>query len=694
MLEHIVDQRLLPREDEFIATQSQQALIRFVLGIIFTLYIAFHGPYFDRILPILAVSIPAYLALNLYCLVWIRRRPYSQLRLMLIPAVDNYLIVLAMWADGGHMSVAYVLLMSPIVGNGFRYGAGMVRYCQVLALISMAAISLITTFHLGLDVDWLGLAAELLGIFYISGYAYSILRKNEATLQARLEAEASASRLIAKNPHPAFTFDPEKPGIPILYANPAMASLVSARPEHLVGKPVDSIVIIEDRKSLIDAMLNLHPEKVRTCYVRLPGVLDRPIQVKCEISSVVQEGRHLGLCYMTDISESERLQHELAEAQKLAYAAALASGIAHDFRNVLAGIIGQAELIEMEHDDPQIREDARHIIEAGERGSSMVNQLLELGRSDSSEYKVLDISGALSHMLQIARVQLPPDIDLKIDIQPNLPKVRANLAQLEQVLLNLISNAAQAMPENRGEITVSLAPCSEPDTGKGLKLIVRDNGCGIPEEHLQHIFKPFWSTRKESGGTGLGMAMVQRIVRWHGGSIEVESEPGQGTSVIICLPAALESEAEAAAGEKEATPVPLDNKAVRPWNILLVEDQPEVMRIHKAFLSNMGHRIVTASDGAEALAIFRQHGAGGFDMVISDYMMPNMDGVQLARAIRETDARIPITMITAFGEDQALKGLKELNVQILAKPVSYHRLVTHLLLLQAERQAREARNGR
>jgi len=200
-----IDVRLLPAREIFVASQSQQAWIRFVLGIIFTLYIAVHGPYFDAILPFLVIAIPLYLLLNLYSLFWIRRAPYSLPRLLLVPVIDNVLIVLAMWADGGHMSVVYVLLLSPIIGNGFRYGSNMLLYCQLLAMVAMIAISLLTVFHLDRAIDWIGLVAELIGLLYISHYAYSIINKTESTVRARQAAEDSASRMIAANPHPAFT---------------------------------------------------------------------------------------------------------------------------------------------------------------------------------------------------------------------------------------------------------------------------------------------------------------------------------------------------------------------------------------------------------------------------------------------------------------------------------------------------------
>jgi len=674
-----IDIRLLPARELFIVSQSQQAWIRFVLGIVFTLYIAVHGPYFKSILPVLAVTIPLYLLLNLYSLWWIRRMPYSLPRLLLVPVVDNMLIVMAMWADGGHMSVVYVLLLSPIIGNGFRYGSKMLLYCQLLAMIAMVAISLLTVFHLDLPMDWIGLVAELIGLLYISHYAYSIINKTESTVRARLAAEDSSSRMIAANPHPAFTYDPDKQDAPILFANAAMASLIAVLPQDLVGKPAGHLIINEDRDAFLQALRSCQGDDMHPCYVRLPAVEEEPVQVKCEFTTIHQGGQRIGLCYLTDIRESERLQGELAEARKQAYTAALAAGIAHDFRNMLTGMIGQAELMELQYEDAQLKRDARFIIDAGRRGADMINQLLELGRSESLEHKLVDIAGSISRMLQIARVQLPPDIELHVQIGEGLPKVRANMAQLEQMLLNLIANAAQAMENGRGRIEVLLDACMSHER-KGVRLTIRDNGCGITEENLQHIFKPFWSTRKRSGGTGLGMAMVQRIVRWHDGRIDVSSEPGKGTEVCICLPAAGEVDAEILPENMPGLPDETLPE-IQPWCVLLVEDQDDVMKIHQEFLTRMGHTVLTAADGEQALRLFcdqRDH----IDLVLTDYMMPRMDGLELAERIHMEHPHVQITIITAFGEDDALKVLRLRRVNVLNKPLSYHTLLRHLVQLQ------------
>ncbi len=673
-------------------SQLTQVWLRIVLGVVFSCYIYWHGEYFDVLFMVFAISILAYQLLNLISFYWIRRQPYSLLRLLLTPAADCYLILVAMWADGGHMSVAYVLLLSPIFGNGFRYGLFMLRYCQALAIFTLLAVCLINVYSLHIAVDWLGLAAELIGILYISFYGYSLIKHNESTSQAKRQAEESASRLIAEMPQPAFTYHIDAQDAPILYANPAMFILTAEKPASLIGMPIAQLVIEEDRPSLLDAALHRKSDATQQCYVRLPAPDGEHVQVMCELRRTWQSGQEIGLAYLTDISQSERLQGELAEAQKQAHSAALAAGVAHDFRNLLSGIIGYAELIQMDYDDPQLQHDIARIIQSGQQGSEMVEQLLLLGRSKQADRKLLQVGPSIRRMVQLFRVQLPADIELSIHVAENLPLVHVNIAQLEQVLLNLVSNAAQSMPAQRGRIEIQLSRLEGPDDQLSLCISVRDNGCGISTEYLTSVFKPFWSTRKDAGGTGLGLAMVQRIMRWHQGSIDVESVLGEGTVFHLRVPAFVEGDAtEPLAGARPSdadetgedveaevlSALPRDE--VIPWHILLIEDQPDVMNIHHSFLSKMGHHVHRAENGEIALQMLDGQ---DFDMVLTDYMMPGMDGVALTQAIRQRCVNMPVTLATAYSEDEALLAIHHPNTYVMSKPVSFQQLSRHILLLQ------------
>lgn len=669
--------------------------MRIGLLVMFTIFTVFHGGFSDALMPLIIVSGSSYLLFNLLSFYWIRLSPYALMRIVMMPVFDCYLIVLVMLGDGGQMSVVYFLLLSPIIGNGQRYGSKMLLYSQCLGLIAMVSISVLTVSMLNQPIDWVGLSTQIFAIFYISSYAYGIIRRIEGTVQEKQAAEVSASRLIAEAPHPACTFDLQADDAPVIYANPAMATLTTSQPGSLAGTPIDQLVIPEDRDALRLAIgRQHHSPAMAQCYVRIPDSKGRPLQIHCEIRRTLQEGKQIGLCYLTDISESERFQRELAEAQKQSQTAALAAGVAHDFRNLLSAIIGHAELISMEHDHPQLQKDIQQIIKAGNRGSEMVEQLLQLGRSKQSDFKVLDIAGSICDMVQLARVQLPPDIDLTIHVDKKLPKVRVNLAQIEQVILNLVSNAAHAMPEQKGKITIRLSHIRSDARNSGLSIVLRDNGCGIEPEYIQSVFKPFWSTRKDSGGTGLGLAMVQRIIRWHQGCIDVESVPDRGTVFNIFLPECSGNKqtendpAEKKQSKKQdgkqtdnAPALFVDHESMQPWNILLVDDQPEVLNIYKLFLSKMGHRVQTACNGKFAYAMLQENGTE-FDMVLTDYMMPVMDGVALTKAIRRHDVDLPVTILTAFSEDSHLNEVKQPNTYIKSKPLSYHRLYSHVQSLQ------------
>ncbi len=668
---------------QFIKRQTEQVWVRTGLLVLFTIFTVFHGIFADALMPLIIASGTGYLALNLFSFYWIKRTPYSLARILIIPVIDCYLIVLAMLGDGGQMSVIYFLLMSPIIGNGLRYGSRMLLYSQLLGLAAMASISLMTVHLLNHPIDGVGLTAQLFAILYISSYAYSILQRTEGTVQEKQAVEASASKLISETPHPAFTFDLQAKNAPVIYANPAMVTLTTAQPGSLPGTPIDRLVIPEDRQVLLNTALNHHDNpSMQQCYIRIPDRRGKHVQVRCEIRRTLKAGKQIGLCYLTDISESERLQGELAEAQKQAHIAALAAGVAHDFRNLLSAIIGHAELISMEHKSPQLQKDIRHIIESGERGSEMVEQLLQLGRSDPSDTKVLNISGSINKMVQLARVQLPPNIDLSIEADKNLPEVRVNLAQIEQVMLNLVSNAVHAMPEQPGKISIRLSRHRLDAETRGLRIAVRDNGAGIQPEFVQSVFKPFWSTRKDAGGSGLGLAMVQRIIRWHGGQIDVESIPDRGTVFNIFLPAFSEQRKKPRDAKPTAELMPDDTDIQpEPWDVLLVEDQPDVMNIHKMFLSRMGHRVKTASNGQAAFKMIEEN-RDGFDMVLTDYMMPIMDGIDLTKAIRQHNGALPVTLVTAFGEDDSLNEIRHPNTYIMSKPLSYSLLNSHILSLQ------------
>lgn len=256
-------------------------------------------------------------------------------------------------------------------------------------------------------------------------------------------------------------------------------------------------------------------------------------------------------------------------------------------------------------------------------------------------------------------------------------------------MTNLINNSAQAIPKT-GHIWVTLSTSHKnklSDSGKAtLSIHVRDDGNGIPEDDITEITKPFWTSRKEEGGTGLGLAMVQRIVRDNHGIMDIQSDIGRGTDIHIYLPMKTEERGkpEQAAPSDSAFNQGIDPEIElfpSPATILLVDDSPSVLLVHTAQLEKMGHTVLTATDGASGLEEFELH-SDCIEMVITDFKMPKMDGVELSMAIRENRSDIPILIITAYGDVEKLQMTNELGIHILNKPATYKKLGHTIAMMQ------------
>jgi len=365
----------------------------------------------------------------------------------------------------------------------------------------------------------------------------------------------------------------------------------------------------------------------------------------------------------------------------------MVAGIVHDFRNILTSMIGYAEVMQMDSASNIHKDQLQAIIDAGERGSDMVRHLLTLGRAaedDGNEHCAgEDLDAPLENLTGLARLQLPAHIQLSSYIKTPLPDVACSVLEIEQIMLNLIHNAGAAI-EDEGQISVHCAAAPDHALSQpghpALCLEIQDNGIGIAQEDIDNIFKPFWTSRKSEGGSGLGLAMVQRIVKLRHGSLELDSEPGRGTTFTLHLPPYIpgsSTDKPAVAGNVSGKPVSTDETKsdadVFPCRILLVDDTPDVLKIHDALLKHMHHESVTAENGKVALDIFR-NADEPFDLLISDFRMPLMNGLELVEQVRKENSDIPIIMITAFGEDEQLQQTAQHGVQLMNKPVTLENL--------------------
>jgi len=680
IVQHWLIRRHRPDDQSLIQSQIQQAKARVFFALGGLLYLYLHAPLFAQALDWFLPLSAAYLLYNLAVIRLIQRKPLSALRTLAGPLFDFVVIACGMLLDGGHSSGIYFMMLIVIFGNAFRYGNALLIYAQVLAITCLIVTSIITLGLLQQSIDITLLLWQLLGLIVIPLYIYLVGDKAERALLGQGQAEQASMRLIEQGPQPVFTFDLDDHGTPrILYANEAIHMVSKQDKLALIGASPEQLCLAEDAplfKQFCQQTLLQPQDSPRTLYLRGRSDNGEPLRLLCTATHIHWRDRNIGVCFIHDITERETQRERFESTHRQGYMSALVAGVVHDFRNVLTTIMGQAEVLHMEIENPELRAQIEDIIEAGERGATMITHLLTLAQSTAEvNPDIIDSAHrpSLERILGIARLQLPPHIRLAHHIDEILPRVAISLVEIEQILLNLINNAAAAI-EHKGEIRIAIENRSD-----GLLLTVRDNGVGIPEKDLPMVTKPFWTSRGEQGGTGLGLAMVERIVRAHHGRLDIESTPGQGTCIRIFLPASKQAAPTQRTAPNTRTASGAQHQ-VPPegYDILLIDDAPEVLAIHAALVGKLGHRTTTAENGKQALARIAQRDQP-FDLIISDYRMPEMDGLELAIELRHRGIETPVLMITAYGEDERLRQAGRYGVTVLRKPISLQDLQAHIL---------------
>ncbi|MGD0231529.1 MAG: ATP-binding protein [Syntrophorhabdales bacterium] len=352
----------------------------------------------------------------------------------------------------------------------------------------------------------------------------------------------------------------------------------------------------------------------------------------------------------------------------------LAGGIAHDFNNILAAIIGFSEIVTGKIPaDSEAQRGLKRILEAGIRGRNLIKQILTFSRQSEQQKKPLRLSLVVDETLGLLQASLPSTIDIRYNMTSQSGLVLADEGQLQQVILNLCTNAAHAMRESGGVITIDLSdfsfsalgetphPLLEP--GAYLKLSVSDTGDGIARNILDRIFDPFFTTKKQGEGTGLGLSVVLGIIESHGGAITVKSEPGKGSVFAVYLPRIVEARAEAATADEK---VPTGTE-----RILFIDDEEALAEVGEAILADLGYEVTTKTSSRDALDLFKAD-PHGFDLVVTDQTMPEMTGVELTKAILAIKSDMPILMCTGFshivdaGKAKAL-GIKAFVMKPLTK---------------------------
>ncbi|WP_232494041.1 ATP-binding protein [Novosphingobium kaempferiae] len=470
----------------------------------------------------------------------------------------------------------------------------------------------------------------------------------------------------------------------LLFANPAFMRAAGHEGQEPPTYPTD-LVVKEDKRALSEAIRRFAqgPAAAGDLAIRLTSQPEDPVSLS--LAGVRGLGEAAVLLGLTDTSEEMRLKRQVAQATKMQAVGQLAGGVAHDFNNVLTAILGTCDLMLMRHTPGDSDyDDIQQIRANSNRAASLTRQLLAFSRQQTLRPEVLQLPDVVADVSQMLRRLIGEKIQLSVTHDRDLGPVRADPTQLEQVIVNLCVNARDAM-QSRGDGSGRLALATRRVTttdvramrseiipaGEYTALIVEDTGGGIPPEILGKIFEPFFTTKEQGKGTGLGLSTVYGIVKQSGGFIFAESEVGKGTRFTVYLP--VHHAAPGSVAEKAITaPEPPPTQWAGGGSILLVEDEDPVRIVAERALTRQGYQVTCARDGEEGLELVQE--GGKFDLVVSDVVMPTLDGPAMAREIRRFAPDLPVLFMSGYAEEQLRKQIGIANAWFMPKPFSVQQL--------------------
>jgi PAS domain S-box-containing protein len=384
-----------------------------------------------------------------------------------------------------------------------------------------------------------------------------------------------------------------------------------------------------------------------------------------------------------DLTEMRRMEAQLRQAQKMEAIGQLTGGVAHDFNNLLTAILGNLELLQFQtRDQTQLRY-IEAAIRAASRGGHLTQQLLAYARRQNLSPQAVDVNAVITGMRELLQRSLGGLVQVRTSLDPSLWNATSDPNQLELVILNLAINSRDAMPAGGLlELTTRNVPVAKNEhddlsAGDYVLISVTDNGTGMPPQVLEHAFEPFFTTKEVGKGSGLGLPQVYGVAKQFGGSVRLQSKPGKGTTVELFLPRAASVVAGGASRERGAAIA-----AGSAQTVLVVDDEPDVRAVAAAFLSNAGFDVKEAGGGRQALEILAQHTV---TLVVVDYAMPEMSGVELVRAARRQQPGIHVLYVTGLAD--TLAPMQQGRDPVLLKPY------THSDLLNAVGDALRRRAG-
>jgi PAS domain S-box-containing protein len=504
----------------------------------------------------------------------------------------------------------------------------------------------------------------------------------------RAEEELSNSeirmRAITDSAHDAvIMMDPK--GL-ISYWNPASETILGYSKEEAIGKNLHNLLVPEH---YLKAHREALPEFLRTGRGNAIGKTvemeakrkdGREIAVALSLSAVSLNGEWHAVGILRDITDQRRAEKEkselelqLRESQKMDAVGQLAGGISHDFNNLLTIITGYSQVLLMSPDlKENLRPQIKEILQSGERAAALTRQLLLFSRRQSVESRIIDLDAIISGMEKMLRRLIREDIIVNRKIEPSPWQIKADPGSIEQVIMNLVINASDAMPSG-GALAVEtenvkigetnrLGTHSDINPGSYVMLSISDTGCGMDDKVRERIFEPFFTTKEVGKGTGLGLATVYGIVKQINGYIDVQSELGKGTTFRIYFPRTAD---EGVGNEKQ------NDAAIMPKGsetILLTEDEEKLRKMLQSFLHSIGYAVIPACNGKEALEIIEKR-KGQIHLLLTDIVMPGMNGFELAKQAKDLFPEIKLLFMSGYDSKVDTDKMMKTNGNFIQKPI-------------------------
>ena len=607
---------------------------------------------------------------------------------------DNFYIALH---DGssGTISFPYFVDSHSLVAESRPFGNGMTELVirrgktvftdreQMLELIERGEMELmgeLATWWLGVPLRARG---RIFGVLAVQSYDSEYTLDEEDVRDLKLLASASSMAIEKRRSEESLLrserlyrtmVEKAKDGIVVVVdgvirlANQEVCSMLGQDRDEVVGSPYARFVAPSSQEMVDDRYRRrLAGEEVQSIYevdlLRADGTT-----IPGELNSTaldLEEGRGV-LVFVRDLTERRRaeerrrqLERRLQHSQRLESLGVLAGGVAHDFNNLLMGVLGNAGLALKELEaDHRARETIERLEKAALRAAELTNQLLAYSGKGSFVKESLHLNATVREMIDLLQSAVSRKVVIRTELEDGMPPVRADAAQIRQVLMNLIMNASEAIGDRSGVVTIRTGLLhvdgsylsetyvgEEVDEGYYSFVEVSDTGEGMDEETRARIFDPFFSTK--FAGRGLGLASVLGIARGHGGTVKVYSEPGRGSSFKVLLPAQTDSKGSG------TEPPPVEEPRTQPGGtILVVDDEESVRTVARLILEKAGYRVIAASDGVEAEEIFVESG-GGISLVLLDMTMPHRDGAETYTQLRRADPDVRVVLTSGYSESDA-----------------------------------------